>query len=120
MKMRRMRDIFITSLLLIIVGVLMVLIGCECGSAIDIVIENNTDQALTIYCGDSWNIGTLSTNEQVTIGVDANSGNWTIRALNTQGEVVFSQVYSLETNLQKTGGRTYKAVIPPLQEKSES
>ena len=101
--------------------------GCPVGSPlIDIIIENQTDQVLTIYyAGGGSPLGDIAPGEQVTIKRDMNLGEYPITAKNAQGEIVFSETYTFmlddKYHLQETDEvhegvvKVYKAVIPPLQ-----
>jgi hypothetical protein len=110
--------------ILMIITILLVFSGCEPGTAISVVIENQTNQNLTICKPDIMNpneidyvtkIGYIEPNQQVSFNADWNSGNWTIIALNDHNEIVYSQVFSLTTNLKRINRTTYKGVIPPLE-----
>lgn len=121
-KQGRRNRVFLLSWAFILASMLIVLSGGTCGEPlVDIVIENQTDQVLTIYyAGGGTPLGDIAPGEQITIRRDWNIAQYPITAKNAQGEVVFSQVYSFTTNLQRIDGRIYKAVIPPLQHRSES
>lgn len=104
------------GLVIVLLVILISAIGCTCGQPIvEIIIENQADQVLTIYyAGGGTPLGNIASGEQVTIKRNADIGKFPIQARNAQGEIVFSRVYTLN-NLQKIDERTYKAVIPPLQ-----
>ena len=112
---RRGKSIVWLSCVLVLTSMLIAPSGCICGRTItDIIIENQTDQVLTIYYKDTARIGDVGPGQKITISVDGSFGEYILTAKNAQGEVVFSQVYSFTTNLEKIDGRTYKGVIPPL------
>ena len=126
MKRRNHRLLLTIGLILILISVLSTHSGCIYGEPfVEIIIENQTDQVLTIYYALEDNftglgapLGDISPGEQITIRRDINIGEYPVTAKNMRGEVVFSQVYSFTTNLQWVDGWTYKAVIPPLQDGS--
>ena len=96
----------------------MVSSGCVGSPIFDLMIENQTDQILTIYMySDTHPIGKAEPGKTVTTQIEGNRGAYPIKAKNAQGEVVFSETYSFKTNLQRVDTRVYKAVIPPLQNK---
>ncbi|MFC1955424.1 hypothetical protein ACFLWZ_02655 [Chloroflexota bacterium] len=101
--------------LLIITAMLVAFGGCRCGNLDRIIIENQSDQALTIYAGTSYRVGDLDPGQQITINKDPALGPLHITALNTQGEVVFDKEYSYSSDLIQIKSREYKAIIPPLQ-----
>ena len=90
------------------------------GSAFfNIIIENQTDQVLTIYNESNYEIGSVEPGEQITMvnqGIDM--GYYPIEAKNTEGEVVFLETFTFKTkdkyHLERIQERIYKAVIPPL------
>ncbi len=99
----------------LILSTMLIVIGCTCGNLFDMVIENHTDQILTIYSGER-EIGDVEPGEQIVVkDLVVDFGKYLIIAKNTQGEVVFSETYSFKTNLEKINGRTYKGIIPPLK-----
>ena len=112
------------AIMAVLLSLLIILTGCTCAEPlVDIVIENQTDQVLTIYyAGGGAPLGDIAPGEQITIKRDMNIGEYPITAKNRQGKVVFSQVYSFTTNLERIDGkgaspygRIYKGVIPPLE-----
>jgi hypothetical protein len=78
----------------------------------DIVVENQTDQVLTIY-EERFSRGEVAPKGQ--IAFEGVGGEWLITAENAHGEEVFSEVFTFKTNLIQIDRRTYKAVIPPLK-----
>ncbi len=90
----------------------------------DLIIENQTKRVLKIAVND-YPVGEVQPSAQITRkNVDMNMGEYVVEAKNAQGEVVFSETYTFNPNdkhhLQKMGDRVYKAVIPPLENDSES
>ncbi|MFC1902104.1 hypothetical protein ACFLX3_04175 [Chloroflexota bacterium] len=96
-----------------------------------LIIENQSDHVLTIYHGSvidiatnqvSWAtnpIGDVSPGQQITIeNMSLNSGWYPIKAIDRQGETIFSEIYTFKTkdkyHLQRIEERLYKGVIPPL------
>jgi len=87
----------------------------------DIVIENQTDQVLTIYYED-FKVGTFGPAGHIVIkSLDLEMGRYPIKAMDEKGEIVFSEIYTFIPNdkyhLKKIEERLYKGVIPPLQDK---
>jgi len=112
---RRKSLLWLSSIIMLIV-MLLTTVGCTCGSRLfDMVIENQTNQILTIYSGE-WRVGDVEPDKQIVIeDLVIDFGKYPITAKNTEGEIVFSEIYSFTTNLERLDSRTYKAVIPPLQ-----
>lgn len=109
------------SLILILIGLLAVSSGCVGSPIFDLVIENQTDQVLTIYMySDTHPVGKVEPGKTIITQIEGNRGEYPIKAKNVAGEVVFSETYSFKTNLQRIDGRVYKAVIPPLGKGPES
>ena len=93
-------------------------------------IENQTDQVLTIYIGSRGSpTGVAAPGHSITTDIDGNSGKYLITAKNDKGEILFSETftfmpsdkYHLQETNQKVKGTAavYKAVIPPLQNGNE-
>ena len=82
----------------------------------DLLIENQTEQLLTIYVHGE-KISDVQPRAQINIMSDMNVGVYEIEARNSQGEIVFSEIYTYNPNdkyhLQKIGDGVYKAVILP-------
>ncbi len=134
---RRRRILLWLSSIIMLIVMLLNVVGCNCNNdttsehlliepAVDIVIENQTDQVLTIYVDSRGNpTGIVEPGKSVTTGAGSNSGRYLITAKNAQGEIVFSETYTFmpedKYHLQKTDEvhkgvvAVYKAVIPPLQ-----
>lgn len=106
--------------------ILVALSGCT--PMANLIIENQTDQVLTLYIKEwigpeanfqandtNWNRaeGTIGPGEQLTTDVIMDFGQYAIKAETIQGEIFFSEIYSLNKNLQKIESRVWKAVIPP-------
>lgn len=86
----------------------------------DILIENQTDQVLTIF-DENYEVGSAEPGEQIIMkNQSMNRYRHTIKAANAEGEIVFSEIYTLSPNdkyhLQEIEERLYKAVIPPLED----
>ena len=111
---------------LILTSMLISLSGCECGTAINIVIENQTGQFITVSYHEQTNIiGNLEPGQQISLGeVSDISGEHLIIAKNAKGEIIFSEKYNHDPNnkyyLKKIKHRVYKAVIPALEKGMES
>lgn len=110
------------------------LVGCVLpgmGSRfIDIIVENQTDQVLTIYYREGGNPeGTIAPGQQLVMKDSLDAGRYPIVAANSEGKIVFSGTYTrypsdkyhlIETDIKHPGVvKVYKAVIPPLTAKNE-
>jgi hypothetical protein len=123
---RRLRQ----SLLLTIIAVSLQLSGCWGSPAIGIVIENQTDEVLTVHFLGGNRGYDVAPRQQVVVEGPGNTGNYPIVAKNENGEIVFSETYTfmpedkyhlVETNLQRRGVvKVYKAIIPPLATTSDN
>jgi hypothetical protein len=104
--------------------------GCSCtlwGSPlIDIIIENQTDQVLTIYLGsDNYLLGNVNAGNQITTKAPLDIGKYEITAKNIYGYTVFSETYThytedkyqlFEVDEKHQGVvKVYKAIIPSLK-----
>lgn len=91
-----------------------VLNGClyQDSPELDLLIENQTDEILTISVKNE-SIGILHPHETTLIITSFDYNVWEIEAKSTQGTIVFSKEFSMNT-LQKIDDKTYKAVISPL------
>ena len=103
-------------------------IGCYRGTyGIEIVIENQTDQILTIYSGTAihengnikdikWSttpLGTLVPGGQISSYELEDSGSYPFKATDDKENIVFSEVFKYK-NMIEIGKKIYKIVIPPL------
>ena len=128
MKRFRRRNNFVW--LVLILTLLMSLMVNACGSddssewttvqpLMRLIIENQTDQVLTIYI-ENLNLGNVEPGGNITRDKFPMMEHL-IKALNAQGEVIFSETYTFKTkdkyHLQETDEQVYKAVIPPLENK---
>jgi hypothetical protein len=121
-----MKDIKCFSLILIIIATLISFIGCFGSPLIDIIIENQTGQTLTVYHGDISGklLGEITSGSQISVQWGMDNGPYQITAKDSIGKVVFSGNYThnkndeyhlIETNIKHEGVvKVYKAVIPPL------
>jgi len=101
--------IFILLLTLVfLIGVLLV-VGGACEPDLPLEIENQTDMVLTIYLKDN-KVGNVEPNSSAKIkGIPGTLGEWQIVAKNSQGEVVFSKIFT-PAELYELDN---KVVIPP-------
>ena len=91
----RRQSIALLFPILILISVPASLSGCECSTAINVVIENQTDQVLTIsYYEDTKGMGDLEPGQQITVNASGISGEFPIVARNMEGEIVFSETYT--------------------------
>lgn len=114
------------TLLLTLVFISVFTTGCWMGSpAIDIIVENQTGQVLTVFVSSSKPSGTIAPGQrQIVKSLSLDEGRYPIVAKNLEGKVVFSETYTfypdgpyhlIETNLRHKGVvNVYKAIIPPL------
>ncbi len=85
----------------------------------DLVIENQTNQVLTIILDDVL-VGEVRPGDKITANdFPIGFSEYVIEAKDAQGEIVFSRSYVFE-DFQKVDDGVYKVVIPPLQKGSES
>ena len=107
------------GLILVLTVILVASVACWGSPLMDLIIENQTAQVLTVYV-DDYEVGDVGPGGQI-IWADApgNMSRYIIEAKNTQGEAVFSETFTFETrdkyHLQQIKDGVYKAVIPPLQ-----
>ena len=118
---------WIICLMVVIILVSIQAVSCEYGKiehpSYDLIIENKTDQTLTISTNQSGTIGQVESGKKIMTKYDTHSTTILITAKNVQGEVVFSQTYSFgdsknKYSLQdsgKSGVYICQAVIPPLE-----
>jgi hypothetical protein len=109
MERGRSNSALLFTLALLIV--VMLPMGTACEPYLPLEIENQTDMALTIYLKDIevGNVGPKSTEKIKRI--PGTLGEWQIVAKNSQGEVVFSKIFTA-TELHELD---YKVAIPPEQ-----
>jgi hypothetical protein len=107
MKRGRSNSALLFTLVLLIV--VMLPMGAACEPDVPLEIDNQTDMTLTIYLKDNekGTVGPKST-EKIK-GITGTLGEWQIVAKNSQGEVVFSKIFT-PTELHELD---YKVVIPP-------
>ena len=107
MKRGHSNSALLFTLVLLIVVVL--LMGAACEPYLPLEIDNQTDMALTIYLKDNevGNVGPKSTEKIKRI--PGTLGEWQIVAKNSQGEVVFSKIFT-PAELQELD---FRVVIPP-------
>ena len=112
------------------------LTGCWGTPLIDVIIENQTSQTLTVFwhsyyeVTSSYLIGEVMPGEQIVSKQHPLHDTYHFSAKNTLGETVFSETYTLDAenkyHLVKTDEKhagvvgVYKAVIPPLENGSAS
>lgn len=117
---RRRKGFAWLGLVIMLLAILTTTVGCLyplpfSDPLFDMVLENQTDQTLTIYAGGIAPVGNVSPGQQIILkDRDSNRSEFPIIAKNAEGEVVFSYIYTYK-DLQKIDERTYKAVIPPLE-----
>ena len=103
--------LFTLALLILVMLPILVMLtmGTACEPDVPLEIENQTDMALTIYLKDNekGTVGPKSTEKIKRI--PGTLGEWQIVAKNSQGEVVFSKIFTA-TELHELD---YKVVIPP-------
>ena len=105
------------GLVLIIITILMISIACwgYPKPSMQLIIENQTKQELTIYYGEV-KLGNVGSLETITgKNIDRLIGEYLIEAKNAQGVIVFSQIFTWETMQEMEGGEIYKIIIPPLE-----
>jgi hypothetical protein len=111
--------------LMMLTSMLLVPIGCinQGSPLMTLVIENQTEQELIIFMHNE-NIGEVKSGARITLTTDLNMGEYPVEAKNAQGKIVFSETFTFmpddKYHLQKIEDRVYKAVIPPLENGSES
>ena len=94
--------------LVFLIGVLLPM-GTACEPDLPLEIENRTDMALTIYLKDN-KVGTVEPNSSAKIkGITGTLSEWHIKAKNSQGEVIFSRIFTFAELYESD----YKVVIPP-------
>ena len=99
---------------------------------IEIIIMNHTDEVLTITMNEDL-LGTVETSSQISVKRPKREIEYAITAKNAQGEIVLSQTFVEDEVIEmfphlagemqvieNIGDNTYKVVIPPLREGSES
>ena len=126
---RRIKNIIRLGIVIAAVTMPMAIIGCEFGPSgsplFDLMIENQTNQTLTIYVDSRGDpTGIAEPGKVITTGIDGNRGRYLITAKNVQGEIVFSETYTFmpddKYHLQQTDEvhegvvAVYKAVIPSM------
>ena len=100
------------GLMLIIIAILVSSIACWGSPLFDLIIENQTTQVLTVDV-NYQRVGEVGPGEQITEEDIPWHGEHIVEAKNSQGEVVFSRVFTLETMQEIKRGKVYKVVIPP-------
>ena len=116
MNYKRKNVIAYLGSILLLVLVLVASIACWGSPLVDLIIENRTDQVLTVILDDGL-VGKVRPGDKITRkNLDISFHEYVIEAKNAQGEIVFSQSYVFE-DFQKIDGGVYKVVIPPLQNK---
>jgi hypothetical protein len=114
--------ILVTNLALLLIAAM----GCKstyADPAYDLIIENQTNQVLTIYTFDTSLVGQVEPGKTIMTYFASYFSNIPIKAENTQREIVFSETYTMQDSkyhLQKVDKSVYKAVIPPLTITPES
>jgi hypothetical protein len=85
-----------------------------CEPYIHLVIENKTEQTLSVFV-DGVLIGKIEPGNQITEKYPGGSFKYkySIVAKNEQGEIIFSEKIS-QQQMQYVGSGNYKVVIPPL------
>jgi len=111
MNRQRKSIIFGLSLVLMLGAILTASVACI-EYTCDLVIENQTEDVLTIYRND-YLIGDVEPGEQITKEVPRDIGDHLIVAKNAQGEIVYSKKYT-PRDLEEAD---YKVVIPPVADK---
>jgi hypothetical protein len=81
-------------LFFLLILMLMFILGTALTCAMDLIIENQTEQTLAIFI-NGYKLGDTSPGDSITVKV-ADTGKYTITALNTEGEVVFAKRFHLE------------------------
>jgi len=110
------------GLILVIILITLFPLSCCCfykgEHSLELIIENQTDQTLYITVND-YEVGEVSSNATITRSDTPDMGEFIIEGKNTQGEVVFSKIYTYK-NLVRIKNWVYKAVIPPIQNRLEN
>jgi hypothetical protein len=125
--LNRIKSKYQLVLLLIFSLISIFAISCDCGNVADyrydLIIENNTNQTLDISTSEKEYVGQVKSGGAIKTYFDTYSANITISAKNTDGEIVFTQTYSIlskKYRLEKIEKYTYKAVISALDSNDPS
>jgi len=112
---RKPSIIILSLILILILGTLSFsFTACWGSPTFKIIFENQSEHDLTIYINDN-KVGNVIPTEQITAtGIPWDTGKYRIKAVNTQGGIVFSKTLTRE-QMQRIESRVYKVVIKPLQ-----
>ena len=119
MENQQRRVVLWLGLIMMLTLILVASVACWGSPLMDLIIENQTTQVLTVYV-DDHEVGDVGLGGQITwADAPGNMSRYIIEAKNTKGETVFSETFTFETkdkyHLQQIKDGVYKAVIPPLQ-----
>lgn len=109
MKNTQILSILMLNLLLLLVFTLISSVACMCTitRSFDLVIENQSNQALIIYV-DDYKVGEVNPREHITYEV-YEGGYYQVIAKNSQDE----EIYSREFAFQELYESDWKVIIPP-------